>query len=266
MGRYRTAASERKNAFLAKHVAAIESSQQTVFNWKDLQKREHDGGSRQQQQQQKAAQAGAAKQKQPRQGAPPAAAALPEGLLGPRPAQQAQQAQRHEVGLPAALAPLKRERSSEPAAGPQQAAAQEQAAVQRPPQPAAKPVKEEPEDGEPGLAFEDTGKSPMTAVAPGTQPALLSTQPQAAAYLPALLLAAPACFWAQLLLVTVAPTTPMASLLPAVLFLHAGDWRRNAAVQVFAAALGLAQTPLSAAIELEQQLYEDYLLGELGDG
>ncbi|KAL4423022.1 hypothetical protein ABPG77_002056 [Micractinium sp. CCAP 211/92] len=197
MGRYRTAASERKNAFLAKHVAAIESSQQTVFNWKDLQKREHDGGSRQQQQQQKAAQAGAAKQKQPRQGAPPAAAALPEGLLGPRPAQQAQQAQRHEVGLPAALAPLKRERSSEPAAGPQQAAAQEQAAVQRPPQPAAKPVKEEPEDGEPGLAFEDTG-----------------------------------------------------------------DWRRNAAVQVFAAALGLAQTPLSAAIELEQQLYEDYLLGK----
>jgi hypothetical protein len=40
--------------------------------------------------------------------------------------------------------------------------------------------------------------------------------------------------------------------------LPAGDWRRDAAIQVFMMALNPAQTPLGAAVELEQQLYEDY--------
>jgi hypothetical protein len=38
----------------------------------------------------------------------------------------------------------------------------------------------------------------------------------------------------------------------------AGDWHRDAAIQVLMLALSPALSPLAAAIELEQQLWEDH--------
>lgn len=165
--------SDQLSALQKEYEHGLMAARQTFAGWKAM-RGQAQGGSRQQQQ--KAAQEAAPKQKQPRPAAPLAAAALPEGLLGPS---AAQQAQRHEVGLPAALAPLKRERSSEPAAGPQQAAAQ-QAAQEQAVQPvaaAAEPAKEEPQDGEAGLPFEDTGEPPPAAAPPCPLQTLLHSAP-----------------------------------------------------------------------------------------